>query len=91
MNKSDLINQVSNDTGLTKTKTGEVIDSITKSMKSALTNGDKVTLVGFGSFSTTNRKSRKGRNPKTGEVISIPEKVVVRFKSGSYLSESVNS
>jgi len=91
MNKSDLINQVSSDTGLTKTKAGQVINSITESVKSALSNGDKVTLVGFGSFSSSKRKARKGRNPKTGEVISIPEKTVVKFKSGSYLSESVNS
>ncbi len=91
MNKSDLINQVALSTGLTKTKAGEVIDSITESMKTALSNGDKVTLVGFGSFSASKRKARKGRNPKTGQVISIPEKVVVKFKSGSYLSESVNA
>lgn len=91
MNKSDLINELALSTGLTKTKSGEVIDSITESMKNALSKGDKVTLVGFGSFSATKRKSRKGRNPKTGQVISIPEKVVVKFKSGSYLSESVNA
>lgn len=91
MNKSDLINQVSTATGLTKTKAGEVIDVITESMKNALSNGDKVTLVGFGSFAPSKRKSRKGRNPKTGQVISIPEKVVVKFKSGAYLSDSVNA
>ena len=91
MNKSDLINEVSSSTGLTKTKAGQVIDSITESMNSALTKGDKVTLVGFGSFSSSKRKARKGRNPKTGEVISIPAKVVVKFKSSSYLSESINS
>jgi DNA-binding protein HU-beta len=91
MNKSDLINELASNTGLTKTKAGEVIDSLTESMKNALSKGDKVTLVGFGSFSATKRKSRKGRNPKTGQVISIPEKVVVKFKSGSYLAESVNA
>lgn len=91
MNKSDLINELASNTGLTKTKAGEVIDSITESMKTALSKGDKITIVGFGSFSPTKRKSRKGRNPKTGEVISIPEKTVVKFKSGSYLSESVNA
>lgn len=90
MNKSDLINQVANTTGLTKTKSGEVIDSIMDSMKEALSKGDKITLVGFGSFSVAKRKARNGRNPKTGEVIAIPEKSVVKFKSGSYLSDSVN-
>jgi DNA-binding protein HU-beta len=91
MNKSDLINELASNTGLTKTKAGEVIDSLTESMKTALSNGDKVTLVGFGSFTSSKRKARKGRNPKTGAVISIPEKVVVKFRSGSYLTESVNA
>lgn len=91
MNKSDLINQVAATTGLTKTKSGEVIDSIMDSMKEALAKGDKITLVGFGSFSVAKRKARNGRNPKTGEVITIPEKSVVKFKSGSYLSDSVNA
>lgn len=91
MNKSNLINEVSVDTGLTKTKTSQVIDSIIESMRVALTKGDKVTLVGFGSFLTSKRKGRKGRNPKTGAIINIPEKMVVKFKSGSYLSESMNS
>ena len=90
MNKSDLINEVASATGLTKTKVSEVIDVITESMKNALSNGDKVILVGFGSFSPSKRKSRNGRNPKTGEVINIPEKTVVKFKTGSYLSEAVN-
>lgn len=91
MNKSDLINQVAASTGLSKTKAGEAIDSILESMKNALSKGDKVTLVGFGSFTSTKRKARKGRNPKTGQEITIPEKNVVKFKSGSFLSESVNS
>lgn len=91
MNKADLINEVALSTGLTKAKTGEVIDSITKAMSETLTKGDKVTLVGFGTFSISTRKSRKGRNPKTGQVIDIPSKNVVRFKSGSYLADSVNN
>jgi DNA-binding protein HU-beta len=91
MNKADLINQVAAATGLTKTKSGEVIDVITESMKNALVSGEKVTLVGFGTFSSSSRKERKGRNPKTGAVIDIPAKKVVKFKSGSYLADSVNS
>ena len=91
MNKADLINQVAAATGLTKTKSGEVIDVITESMKNALVNGEKVTLVGFGTFSSSSRKERKGRNPQTGAVIDIPAKKVVKFKSGSYLADSVNS
>jgi DNA-binding protein HU-beta len=90
MNKSDLINRVSEDTGLTKTKSSQVIEAIINAFKTSLSNDEKVTLVGFGSFSTTTRKSRKGRNPKTGESILIPQKKVVKFKSGTYLSDSIN-
>lgn len=91
MNKSDLISQVSTSTGLSKAKSGEAIDSVLESIKNSLSKGDKVTLVGFGSFTSTKRKARKGRNPKTGQEITIPEKNVVKFRSGSFLSESVNS
>jgi len=90
MNKADLINQVSADTGLTKTKTNQVIDSLLDVMQTALVNGEKITLVGFGTFGLTQRKARKGRNPKTGQEIAIPQKTVVRFKSGATLAESVN-
>jgi DNA-binding protein HU-beta len=91
MNKADLVNEISSRTGLTKTKTGEVIDSIVESIQGALAKGDKVTLVGFGTFDTITRKERKGRNPKTGAELHIPEKKAARFKAGSNLSNVVNS
>jgi DNA-binding protein HU-beta len=91
MNKADLINKVAEKSGLTKTKTAEVIDTLVGTMQEALSTGEKITLVGFGSFDVSKRDARKGRNPKTGEEIAIAAKSVVRFKSGKELTESVNS
>lgn len=90
MNKADLVNSVSEKTGLTKTKSNEVINAITSSISESLSTGDKVTLVGFGTFTTSKRNARKGRNPKTGEVINISSKTVARFKPGTGLSSSIN-
>ena len=91
MNKADLINKVAEKSGLTKTKTAEVIDTLVETMQSALASGEKITLVGFGSFDVSKREAREGRNPKSGEKIAIPAKTVVRFKSGKELNESVNN
>jgi DNA-binding protein HU-beta len=90
MNKADLINSISEKTGLTKSKSNEVIDAFLESITDSLSDGDKVTLVGFGTFTTSQRDARKGRNPKTGESIDIPAKKVARFKPGSDLTKSVN-
>ena len=90
MNKTDLVNQIAKKTGLTKTKSNEVIDAFVSSVTESLTEGEKVTLVGFGTFTTSKREARKGRNPTTGEVINIPGKTVARFKAGSELSKNVN-
>ncbi len=90
MNKADLINEVSAKVSLTKTKTGEVIDAVVEAVSAALNGGEKVTLVGFGTFQTANRKARKGRNPKSGREILIPAKKVAKFKPGGALSKSVN-
>jgi DNA-binding protein HU-beta len=91
MNKADLVNEISSRTGLTKTKTNDVVDAIVESIQGALAKGEKVTLVGFGTFDTIVRKERKGRNPKTGDEITIPSKKAARFKAGSGLSNVVNS
>lgn len=90
MNKSDLVNSLAEGTGLTKTKSNEVIDTLVSVISEALKAGEKVTLVGFGTFATTKRDARKGRNPKTGETIDIPSKVVAKFKPGSELTKTVN-
>lgn len=90
MNKADLINEISNSTGITKTKASETIDAIINAIGTSLSKGEKVTLVGFGTWETSNRKPRKGRNPKTGQEINIPAKTVARFRAGSTLSNKVN-
>lgn len=90
MNKADLVNSISEQTGLTKTKSNQVIDAITSVITETLSKGEKVTLVGFGTFTTTQRDARKGRNPKTGETIEIPAKKVAKFKAGSELTKNVN-
>jgi DNA-binding protein HU-beta len=90
MNKADLVNSISQSTGMTKTKSNQVLDVITSIITETLAKGDKVTLVGFGTFTTSERKARKGRNPKTGEVIDIPAKRVAKFKAGSSLIDTVN-
>ena len=91
MNKADLINEIASQTGLTKTKAGEAINAVIDAIETTLSKGEKFTLVGFGTFETSNRKGRKGRNPKTGGVIDIPAKKVAKFRAGSKLSTQVNS
>ena len=90
MNKADLVNSISQKTGLTKTKTNEVIDAFVESVTESLKDGNKVTLVNFGTFNTSKRDARKGRNPKTGETIEIPATRVARFKVGTGLSKNIN-
>ena len=90
MNKGDLISAIAAAASITKAQATDALNATLDSVTATLKGGGKVTLVGFGSFSTTTRKSRKGRNPKTGESILIPEKKVVKFKSGTYLSDSIN-
>lgn len=90
MNKTQLVNSLSEKTGLTKAKSNEVIDTLVSVISETLSNGEKVTLVGFGTFNTSQRDARKGRNPKTGETVDIPAKRVPKFKPGSELIKSVN-
>jgi DNA-binding protein HU-beta len=90
MNKADLVNSIAKQTGLSKSKSSEVVDTFVSVVSESLSKGEKVTLVGFGTFTTSRREARKGRNPKTGEVINISAKTVARFKAGSDLSKSVN-
>jgi DNA-binding protein HU-beta len=90
MNKADLVNSISEKTGLSKSKTNEVIDAFVASVTESLKKGEKVTLVNFGTFNTNERDARMGRNPKTGESIEIPAKRVARFKVGTGLSKNIN-
>ena len=86
MNKPELINKISDDTGITKTQANAAIDSFVDAVSKTLKNGGKVTLVGFGTFILSKRKARKGRNPKTGEEINIKARKVARFKAGKELA-----
>jgi len=91
MNKAELINQVANSAGLNKTQASKAIDSFMETVQTILQKGEKVTLVGFGTFETTERKARKGRNPRTGEELTIPAKKVAKFRAGTKLTNQVNS
>lgn len=82
MNKSDLIDQVAADADIPKTKASAAIKSIMETITAALKAGEKVTLVGFGTFTVHKRNARKGRNPATGEAIKIKAKKVVKFRAG---------
>jgi DNA-binding protein HU-beta len=90
MNKSDLISAMADKAGITKAQAGEALDAFMDSTTSALKNGEKLILVGFGTFSISQRAARTGRNPRTGDEIQIAAKNVVKFKAGSGLSDKVN-
>jgi DNA-binding protein HU-beta len=89
MNKGDLINKVSSEAGLSKAQAGKVLDSVLNTVVKSLKKGDKVTLVGFGTFAVAKRAARTGRNPQTGAAIKIPAKKVVKFKAGKEFAGSV--
>jgi len=86
MNKAELIAQIAEDAGVTKTQANAALDSFVDAVTKTLKKGDKVTLVGFGTFSVSKRAARTGRNPQTGETIKIKAKKVARFKAGKELS-----
>jgi len=89
MNKAELIDAIASSAKLTKADSRRALDAFVKSTTGALRKGDRVALVGFGSFSISNRRARTGRNPQTGAEIRIPAKKVVRFKAGSDLAKTV--
>lgn len=89
MNKSDLISQMAGDAGITKAQAQSALNSFIDSTTKALKKGDKLILVGFGTFSVSQRAARTGRNPRTGKEIKIPAKKVVKFKAGSDLANTV--
>ncbi|MCH8903879.1 MAG: HU family DNA-binding protein [Bacteroidetes bacterium] len=89
MNKGDLINAMASKAGITKAQAGRALDSFIDNASSALKKGDRVALIGFGSWSVKDRAARKGRNPQTGETIQIPARRVVKWRAGSELTNSV--
>lgn len=90
MNKNELISAMAEAADLSKADAGRALDAFTDAITGALKGGDKVTLVGFGTFSTSERKARKGRNPQTGAEIDIAAKTVAKFKPGKELERAVN-
>ena len=90
MNKSDLIDSVSNSSGLPKSKVDEVIGATIDCIIKSVTKGDNVQLVGFGTFGSGKRAARMGRNPRTGEEIKIPASKTVKFTAGKAFKDSVN-
>jgi len=89
MTKADLVARMAADGMVTKAQAEKALDGLVSAITEALANGEKVTLVGFGTFSVGERAEREGRNPRTGEKISIPASKVVKFKPGKNLTDSV--
>ena len=90
MNKSELVDAIASNAKITKADAGRALDATIESINKALKKGDRIGLVGFGSFSVAKRAARTGRNPQTGKEIKIAAKKVVKFKAGADLSGSVN-
>jgi len=91
MNKAELIDKISKDAGITKVQANEALDSFTTAVVTTLKKGDRVTLVGFGTFSVSERAARNGRNPQTGAVIKIKARKVPKFKAGKEFSTKIGS
>ncbi|HBH47798.1 MAG TPA: DNA-binding protein [Bacteroidales bacterium] len=90
MNKAELIDAIAGTAGITKADAKKALDAFISTTTDALKKGDRVALVGFGSFSVAERSARTGRNPQTGKEITIPAKKVVKFKAGTDLTGLVN-
>ena len=89
MNKAQLIDSIANEANLTKADAKRALDAFVSSTTGALKKGDRFALVGFGSFSVSKRNARTGRNPQTGQPITIKAKKVIKFKAGSDLANAV--
>ncbi|RMF85980.1 MAG: HU family DNA-binding protein [Nitrospinota bacterium] len=89
MNRADLVAKIAKDAGITKKAAEKAIGSFIEGVKDALSRGENVTLVGFGTFSVAERAARKGRNPQTGAEIQIPASKTPKFKAGRDLREAV--
>lgn len=89
MNKAELIAKIADDADVTKTQANKAVDAFVDAVTKTLKKGDKVTLVGFGTFSVSKRAARNGRNPQTGAVIKIKAKKVAKFKAGKELSAKI--
>lgn len=89
MTKAELIDKVASGAGLSKADAGRALDAALDAVKAGLKKGQKITLVGFGTFSISKRKARKGRNPRTGQEIKIPAAKIPKFTAGKALKDAV--
>ena len=90
MNKAELVDAISANAKLTKADAGRALDAAVDAIEKTLKKGDRIALIGFGSFTIAKRAARTGRNPQTGKEIKIAAKKVVKFKAGSELAKRVN-
>lgn len=89
MNKKDLVDTMAGAADISKAAAEKALNGMLMAVTEALSKDDKVTLVGFGTFSVANRSARKAKNPRTGDLIDIPAKKVAKFKPGSKLADAV--
>ena len=89
MTKTELVDKMAKEAKVTKAAAAKALDSFVDGVKKALKKGDRVALIGFGTFSVTQRKARKGRNPQTGAEIKIPARKAPKFSAGSALKKAV--
>ncbi|WP_119458601.1 HU family DNA-binding protein [Rhodospirillaceae bacterium SYSU D60014] len=90
MNKNELVGVVADNTGLSRSDAAKAVDGVFDAISSALKGGDEVRLVGFGTFTVSQRAASEGRNPRTGETIQIPASKQPKFKAGKGLKDAVN-
>lgn len=90
MTKTDLVNYMAEETGLTKADATRALDAMMSGVIKGLKDEGKVALTGFVTFATKNKEAKKGRNPRTGEVVDIPARVAVTIKAGSKLKDALN-
>lgn len=89
MNKSDIVEKIAKEAGITKTTAAAAVQSLINAVTKSLKKGDSVSFVGFGTFKTANRKARTALNPQTGAAIQIPKRRVPRFSAGKALKQAV--
>ena len=89
MNKTEFINAVAEQSGLSKVDSKKAVEAFIQTISNEMKEGGKISLLGFGSFSTTEKAARKGVNPKTKEVIDIPARKVLKFKAGAELTDKI--
>ena len=91
MTKQELVEKMAEKAGITKADAARALEAFTETVTEALKAGEKISLVGFGTFATSERAAREGRNPRTGEKVEIAARTAVSFKAGSKLKDAVNA